>query len=362
MKQAALYQKFKNKIVRCQVCQRRCFIGEDKVGFCQSRLNKEGKLYTLLYGITNSPIQIDPIEKKPFYHFKPGSLVASIGSFGCNFRCRQCLNWWCSWGEPAMSNLKKFAKIQDPKLKANSLRLTAQNPASPSQLVKTIVEAGYQGIAFTYNEPVIWIEFTRDLAALAKKAGLYTVFVTKGSWTKETLDYSGPYLDAANIDFKGFSEKTYQKMGAFFGQIPKMAKYAQEKHQIHLEITTLLIPGINDDPKELEKMTEWIVKYLGPDTPWHLSQFDPEASPDKQFQKIPFTLVEQLQKAAEIGKKTGLNHIYIWAPNDFYSRGDLICPKCQKVCLKRSGWEPTEIKITKEGRCQFCEYKLKVVL
>lgn len=351
MKQAALYQKLKNKIVRCQVCQRRCLIGEGKIGFCQSRLNKEGKLYTLLYGITNSPIQVDPIEKKPFYHFKPGSSVASIGSFGCNFRCRQCLNWWCSWGEPATGNLEK--------LRISSLSSTA---ISPQEIIKTTVEAGYLGIAFTYNEPTIWIEFARDLAVLAKKADLYTVFITNGSWTKETLDYIGPYLDAANIDFKGFSEKTYQKMGAFFGQIPEMAKYAQKKHQIHLEITTLLIPEINDDLKELEKMTDWMVKYLGPDTPWHLSQFDPEASPDRQFQEIPFTSVEQLEKAAEIGKKAGLNHLYIWAPNDFYSRGDLICPKCRKVCLKRSGWEPIETKITKEGRCQFCGYKLKIVL
>jgi len=355
MKEAVLYQKLKNKIVRCQVCQRRCLLLKDKIGFCRSRLNKSGKLYSLLHGIINGPIQIDPIEKKPFYHFKPGSLVASIGSFGCNFRCKQCLNWWCSWGEPATGELKKLAQ---PK----SLKLKAKSSISPGEIIKTINEAGYQGIAFTYNEPVIWVEFAHDLAVLAKKAGLYPVFVTNGSWTKEALDYLGPYLDAANIDFKGFSEKTYQKQGAFFGQVPEMTIYAQKKYQIHLEITTLLIPGINDHPEELKKMARWISKNLGPDTPWHLSQFDPEAAPDKEFQKIPFTSVEQLEKAAEIGEKAGLNHVYIWAPNSYYSRSNMICPKCKRIVIKRLGWQPIEVKITKEGKCQFCGYELRIVL
>lgn len=355
MKEAVLYQKFKNKAVCCRVCQKRCFILPGKTGFCQSKLNKDGRLYTLLYGITNAPIQIDPIEKKPFYHFKPGSLVASIGSYGCNFRCKQCLNWWCSWGEPATGELKKLAEDKSSKLKAKSLSF-------PEEIIRTITQAGYQGIAFTYNEPVIWAEFVYDLATQAKKAGLYTVFVTNGSWTKETLDYLGPYLDAANIDFKGFSDTTYQKMGAFFGQIPEMAKYAQEKYKIHLEITTLLIPGINDHPKELKKMAEWITKNLGPDTPWHLSQFDPEAAPDKDFQKIPFTSVEQLKEAAEIGEKAGLNHIYLWAPSSNYSRSKMICPKCHKVVINRLGWQPLEIKITGEDKCQFCGYKLKIIL
>lgn len=383
MKEAVLYQKLEDQVVRCHVCQRRCHILPEKVGFCRSRLNQNGRLYSLLYGITNNPIQVDPIEKKPFYHFKPGSLVASIGSFGCNFRCKQCLNWWCSWGEPATTNLKSQSANRRTNLKSGIL---------PKEIIKTIVETGYQGIAFTYNEPVIWAELVYDLVVLAKKTkigisgqglvtkdqwpvnnrspitsrrsqiGLYTVFVTNGSWTKETLDYLGPYLDATNIDFKGFSEKTYIKQGAFFGQIPQMAKYAQEKYKIHLEITTLLIPGINDNPKELKKMAEWITKNLGPDTPWHLSQFDPKASPDKEFQKIPFTSVEQLKKAAEIGEKAGLNHVYIWAPNSRYSRGNLICPKCKRIVLKRLSWQPVETKISQDRKCLFCGYKLRVVL
>jgi len=354
MHEAILYQKLKNKTVKCQVCQRRCVISDGQVGFCLSRVNKNGQLYSLLYGIVNGHLQVDPIEKKPFYHFKPGSQVVSVGSFGCNFRCQQCLNWWTSWGQPATANLEKLAKEK-------SWPLESCLEIQPEKIIDLVIEKGYQGIALTYNEPVIWLEFAYDLAKLAKKANLYTVFVTNGSWTKESLDLIGPYLDAVNIDFKGFSKKTYTKQNAFFGEIPGLAIYAQKKG-IFLEITTLLIPGINDDPGELKKMAAWIVKNLGPDTPWNLSQYDPEAAPDNKFQIIPFTTVAQLEKAAEIGKKAGLNHIYLWAPNSGYSSSDTLCPNCKKIVIKRDGWEPSEIKITQEGKCQFCGYKLNIVL
>ncbi len=350
MQEANLYQKLKNKTVRCQVCQRNCLISEGKVGFCLSRLNQGGRLFTLLYGVIAGGIQIDPIEKKPFYHFKPGSLVASVGSFGCNFRCKQCLNWWSSWGEPGTkqlnflaSNYHQFKKIK------------------PENIIKTIIKSGYLGIAFTYNEPVIWVEFAHDLARLAKKAGLYTVFVTNGSWTQRTIDYLAPFIDAANIDFKGFSEKTYQKQAAYFGQVPEMAVYAQKKG-IFLEITSLIIPGVNDNPEELKKMADWIVKNLGPDTPWHFSQFDPQAAPDKKFQKIPFTRIKDLEKASEIGRSAGLKHVYIWAPDSSYSQSDTFCPKCKNFVIKRAGWQPEKIDIDFPGNCRFCGYKLKIIL
>lgn len=307
MKKALVFQKLAHLQVRCGICQRRCVIAEGNTGFCQNKINQNGTLYTLNYGQITG-IQIDPVEKKPFYHFHPGSLVASIGGYGCNFRCKQCLNWWCSYS-PTRPPL---------------ISISAEN------LIKEIKKTKCPGVAFTYNEPVIWSEFVLEVAKLAKKAGLFTVFVTNGSWTKETLDIIGPFIDAANIDFKGFSKTTYQKQGAFFGQIPKMAIYAQKKYQIHLEITTLLIPGINDNPVELKKMTVWIAKNLGPKTPLHFSQFDPQAAPDKDFQKIPSTTVVQLEKAALIARQTGLYFVYIWAPNDNYSQGDLICPKCQE--------------------------------
>lgn len=346
MREALVYEKLKKNFVRCSVCQRRCSISDGQTGFCQTKINRKGKLYTLNYGLIQG-VQVDPIEKKPFYHFHPGTLVPSIGSFGCNFRCKQCLNFWCSWSDQAAQVLTSAVSV---------------SPISPTSLISQIRETGPRGIAFTYNEPVIWAEYVLDAAKLAKKEGFFTLFVTNGSWTRETLDKIGPFIDAANIDFKGFSVKTHAKMGALFGEIPQMAKYAREKYQIFLEITTLLIPGINDDPKELKEMTGWLAKNLGPKTPWHLSQFDPDLAPDPEFQKIPFTTVEQLEKAAKIGQESGLRFIYIWAPNANFSLGDTFCPKCQTLCIKRSGWKPEILAVDKKGNCGKCGEGLNLVL
>ncbi|HUS60330.1 MAG TPA: AmmeMemoRadiSam system radical SAM enzyme [Nevskiaceae bacterium] len=349
-----LYQKLGANKIRCLACQRKCLILPDKVGFCLTRQNKQGKLYALNYGLITG-VQIDPIEKKPLYHFYPGSPVASVGSYGCNFHCKQCLNYSHSWGEPATRILKQQA------MGKNKSTNTAE------QLVKQIKKNDYPGIAFTYNEPATNPEFIHDTAKMAKKEDLFTVFVTNGSWTKEALDYYGKYIDAANIDFKGFTKTIYAKMGAFFGQIPKMAKYAQEKYKIHLEITTLLIPSINDNPRGLKKMTEWMVRNLGPKTPWHLSRFDPHAAPDEKFAKIPPTSVEQLKKAAEIGQKAGLKFIYIWAPDanipgGFYSQADTACPGCGNLAISRTGWQPHILGVNKDGNCPDCEENLNVKL
>lgn len=354
MKEALVYQKLSRKKVRCQVCQRRCLIADGQTGFCLTKLNQKGKLYSLNYGLLNSPPQADPIEKKPFYHFLPGTLTFSIGSFGCNFRCKQCLNWWCSWGEPATSVLRKVRPFPEAKINY-----------SPNELIDMAKKSGYRSIAFTYNEPVVWAEYVLDCAKLAKKEKLATLFVTNGSWAKETLDKIGPYIDAANIDFKGFSAKTYAKMGAFFGQIPEMAKYAQEKYNIFIEITTLLIPGINDSKKELSEMTHWIAKNLGPKTPWHLTRFGPENAPDPKFALIPPTSVKQLETAATIGKENGLQFIYIWAPGEdlaggVYTKGDTYCPKCGNMAVSRSLWEPAILGVDQNGHCQDCGEDLNI--
>ena len=354
MTKALVYEKLKNNLVRCQVCQRSCLIPEGKIGFCLTKLNKKEELFSLNYGLIKG-VQLDPIEKKPFYHFHPGAWVPSIGSFGCNFRCKQCLNWECSWGEPAQTLLRKIMAGEPAKI------------IEPEQLISDLKKTGYKSIAFTYNEPVVWAEYVLDAARLAKQKGLFTVFVTNGSWSKKTLDKIGPYIDAANIDFKGFSDKTYNKMGAFFGQIPQMAKYAQEKYNIFIEITTLLIPGINDDKEELKEMTEWMVKNLGPKTPWHLSRFDPELAPDKDFQKIQPTSVKALDKAALIGRKSCLKFVYIWAPgNDIkrglYSQGNTFCPKCGKLAIERSAWQPKLVNVDKDGCCLSCHEDLNIKL
>ncbi|MFH1840735.1 MAG: AmmeMemoRadiSam system radical SAM enzyme [Candidatus Shapirobacteria bacterium] len=288
MTKTVLFQKLAGQKVKCLACQRYCQIEPGKRGFCQTRSNRGNQLYSLTYGQITG-VQIDPIEKKPLKHFQPGSLVASIGSWGCNFRCQQCLNYWSTW-TPTLPPLIKI---------------------SPPKLIEQILTGGWPGIAFTYNEPAINPEFVHDVAKLAKKAGLYTVMVTNGSWSQEALDYYGKFIDAANIDFKGWSEKTCAKFGGRFGQIPQMAKYAQDKFKIHLEITTLVIPAINDSQKELKKMTRWMVENLGPETPWHLIAFNPLLSATERFRRLRPPTAKELKKIVAIGRQAGLKRIYV---------------------------------------------------
>jgi pyruvate formate lyase activating enzyme len=335
--ESLLYKKLGGKKIQCQACQRECLISDQQVGFCLARQNLGGALESLLYGQITG-IQVDPIEKKPFYHFKPGSLVATIGSWGCNFRCKQCLNFASSWG--ATEELKKLKEEREKG------QITETKAAE--EIAQTIVNEGYSGLAFSYNEPTIWAEFANQIAREFKTRTTlenpFAVFVTNGSWTKETIDLLAPNIDA------------------FLGIIPETTSYAQKKG-IFLELTTLLIPGINDDPDELSDLADWIAKDLGPDTPWHLSQFDPLLAPDPEFQKIPFTTAEELKHAASIGEKAGLHHIYIWAPEAGCNRSDTLCPNCRNIVIKRNGgWQPKEIKIKKDGHCQFCNFKLNVIL
>lgn len=340
-----LYQKKPNQNLKCLVCQRGCQISPGKVGFCKTKKNQNGKLKDLVYGIITG-YQVDPIEKKPLYHVLPGAQVLSIGSFGCNYRCKQCLNYTCSYGEVAQKTLDRLAS------QAKTKRI------KPSQVVSRALEIGLPGIAYTYNEPTIWSPFAHDVAKLAKAQGLLNVFVSNGSWTKPTINRLAPLIDAANIDLKGFSKKTYQKQGAFWGNILDNLKHAFKKG-IFLELTTLLIPGVNDSEEELKKLTKWVASQLDPQVPWHLSQFSPELSPDPDFQKIPQTPVKTLKKAAEIGKKTGLKHIYVWAPNSNFSQGETTCPQCQAVLVKRSGWQPKTSNLNSQnGQCKKCGQKI----
>lgn len=360
VKKARLFKKLPQKQVQCLACQRYCQIASGKVGFCQTRLNKNGQLYALTYGILNG-IQIDPIEKKPLYHFYPGTSCLSIGSYGCNYRCKQCLNWHCSWGSPANEILKKLI--------TNSSLLTTEI-IPPKRIVDLAIQKNIPGIAFTYNEPSIWPEYVYDVAKLAKEKGLYTVFVTNGSWSKECLEYLAPVIDACNIDIKGFYPQTYQKMGAFFGQILEVTQLVVKKYKIFTELTTLIIPTINDSEKELKTIARWIVKNLGPEIPWHLSRFDPGLAPDQQFQNLPTTPIEILKKAYDIGKNTGLYFVYVWAPpkkwtEELFSIGDTFCPQCGKLIIKRSGWQPELVgikKIREKVNCQFCQTKLNLIL
>jgi len=361
MKKAKLFKKLDNGKVKCLACQRFCLILPGQVGFCGARLNKNGNLFSLTYGILNG-LQVDPIEKKPLYHFCPGTSVLSIGSYGCNYRCKQCLNHWCSWGSPADMILRGLKSDKDISFRKDYF--------SPQAIVNTVLNNGYPGIAFTYNEPAIWPEYVYDVASLAKKNGLYTVFVSNGSWSQQCLAYLAPVIDAVNIDIKGFFQKTYQKMNGFFGDILTMTELAVKKYKIFSELTTLIIPNINDSENELKQIANWICDKLGPKIPWHLSKFDPNLANDNYFKKLEPTSITSLQTAYKIGKKAGLKHVYVWAPSralgeSLFAVGDTNCSKCDRLIIKRDGWIPDFIgvkKIKNQAYCKYCHQKLNLVL
>lgn len=339
MQETIFYQKLSSQKVRCEVCSRNCLISEGQKGFCQTRFNKNGKLYSEIYGKISYGLQIDPIEKKPMYHFFPGTNVLSFGSVGCNFRCKQCLNYDTTY-------------LFDPKNSDSQLEIKA------TEIIAKAKDHHLPGIAFTYNEPTINLEFIHDVAILARKNKLYTVLVTNGYLTEKSLDYLGPYIDAYSVDFKGFSDRSYLAQGNNIKAqiIFDLTKRALKKWGMKIEITTLLIPGINDDEKELEKMARWITENLGHNTPWHLSQYSPELAPDSKFRKIGKTPVFLLQKVYDIGRKAGLNFVFAWAPQDHFAINDSVCPSCQNLLIQRNSWQPEIINLDPEGNCVKCHY------
>jgi len=260
MKQAVLYEKLGNDLVRCTACSWHCRIAPNQVGICATRLNQKGKLYSLVYGLAIG-LHLDPVEKKPLFHFYPGEKLLSFGTCGCNFGCLFCQNW-------EMSNQIKNQKSKIKNLKkelTNFIKAMSQK-ITPKEIVEMAIFAGAKGIAYTYNEPAIFIEFAHDCMVLAKKKGLKNVFVSNGFESKESFDYIKDYLDAINIDLKSFQSSFYQKIC--------LAKIEPVKENIkryfaggiETEVTTLVIPGYNDSQKELEQIAQFLVS-ISPQNP-----------------------------------------------------------------------------------------------
>lgn len=336
-KEALLYIKQAKGLVRCQLCCHRCLIAPGKRGICSVRENQGGTLYSLNYGLAIAA-NVDPIEKKPLFHFLPGTKSFSIATAGCNFRCAFCQNW-------DISQITKGASGQ----------IIGQK-LPPEKVVKKAQETGCQSIAYTYTEPTIFFEYAYDTAKLAKKKGLANIFVTNGYQTSQTIKMMKGLIDAANVDLKSFSEKFYQEVcGAKLLPVLESIKNMY-RVGIHLEITTLVVPGQNDSEKELGQIARFIAK-VDKNIPWHISRFHPDY---KMIDSSP-TPLETLEMAYQVGKSAGLKFVYLG--NIITEKGEnTYCPKCQTLNIKRFGYQTEILAFDQKGRCQNCGENLGIVV
>ncbi len=334
MHEAMLYEKLSDSRVRCGTCQWRCRIGPDKFGVCGMYQNKGGALYNLNYAKVSS-VAADPIEKKPLFHFFPGTLALSLGTLGCNFHCQHCQNWEISTANGS-SLWQGCREIQ---------------PQASIELAK---KYHCQGIAWTYNEPAIWFEYTLDSARLAKENNLYTVYVTNGYATPEALDTIGPYLDAWRVDIKGFSDHFYRELARVphWREILAVAKRAKAKWNMHVEVVTNIIPTMNDDDEQLEGIASWIRDELGELTPWHVTRFYPH----HHLSHLPPTPVATLEHAYEIGQKAGLKFVYVGNVAGHNSEST-VCYSCGNIIVQRVGYQ-TKVVGLEDSKCKFCGAEL----
>lgn len=346
MKEAVLYEQLPKGAVRCNICQVRCVIQEGKRGVCRTRWNKDGRLYTLIYGVTSS-VCVDPVEKKPLYHFFPGTAILSAGTRGCNFACPGCQNWQISHDSPLLEETLDFTNIEhlDLQTAINMERMT------PAESVAYAQAYGCQGICWTYNDPSIWFEHTYEAARLAKKAGLYTAYITNGYSTPEALDVIGPYLDAFRVDIKGFSKESYYKVSkrARFEGILEVTKRAKYKWGMHVECVTNVTPTINDSAEMLRGIAGWIRTELGEFTPWHVTRFYPYLD----LSHLPPTPISTLERTYEIGREEGLKYVYMGnVPGHPFE--DTYCHRCGTLVIRRRGFAIAQVDLKPGGYCAQC--------
>lgn len=289
-----LQERLDNGTTRCNLCLWRCKIGHGQRGFCQAHVNRHGTLYNLSYGIL-SAVDVAAIEDKPVRHYRPGTRVMSIGSYGCNFRCGGCHNLEISWGVTALDELARG-------------ECTAAY-ATPEQMVQAALRQKVQGIAFTYSEPAVWLEYVIDVSALAHEAGLYTVYVSNSFVTDEALEMMAPHVNVLCSDVKSLRNEFYReicrpaRVEQVLGSIAKAAELG-----IHVETRTNVIPGKNDDPGELKAIARWIHDHLGADSPWHITRFFPAY----KLSHVPATPPETLHQARTDALAAGLRNVYVY--------------------------------------------------
>lgn len=322
--------------VDCGVCPRRCHIGRGKAGVCRARVNRDGVLDAILYGRSCS-VAADPIEKKPLFHFFPGSTVLSLGTVGCTFMCGHCQNW-----QIAHADARTMARELRELPVANLPVLASHNDCA--------------GVAWTYNEPTVWLEYVLDGARVAHEHGLYTVMVTNGFITEEALDIIGPHIDAYRVDVKAFSDEAYRRLCrvSSFRPVLAAAARAMHVHGCHVEIVTNIIPEFNDDDATLRAIAEWIVAELGAKTPWHVTRF----MPCLELASLPPTPIADLECAVAIGKKAGLQFVYVGnVPG--HSGQNTLCPRCGRLVARRTGYRVEDLAI-RGSFCDMCGEDLNV--
>ena len=333
IKEGVLFDQLPNNRARCNVCSHRCNIGEGKIGICGTRKNISGKVHSIIYNTVSSEA-VDPIEKKPLYHFLPGTLSYSLGTIGCNFRCEHCQNW----------------NISQVKLEGSyTMEIT------PEEAVRRAKDSGCKSISWTYNEPAIWHEYTYDSAVLAKKAGLRTVYVTNGYITPEALQRISHYLDAYRVDIKSFSESFYRKIcSARLAPVLESTRMAKGLG-MHVEVITLIIPGRNDSQEEITQLVKWVHDNLGENTPIHFTRFHPMY----QMKDVYSTPVEMLEKAYDLAKHEGMRFVYIGnVPGHKYE--NTYCPECNALLIDRTALTVSEYNI-KKGKCHRCGEKIPII-
>ncbi len=331
----SLYEKLENNRVRCFSCGHCCPIPEGQPGVCKVRFNRGGTLYAP-WGYT-AGMQCDPIEKKPFFHAYPGALAYSFGMLGCDLHCGYCQNWVTSQA------------LRDPNAVSPPLE------TSPEALVRDALDQGAKVLVSTYNEPLITSEWAVAVFKEARAAGLVTGFVSNGNSTPQVLEYLRPHLDLYKVDLKSFDDRHYHELGGRIGPILDSIRRIHASG-LWLEIVTLLIPGFNDSPDELRRLTEFVAE-VSPDIPWHVTAFhtDYKMQGDGQRNTTP----EDLMRAVEIGRQTGLRYIYAGnLPGMVGGTEDTRCPQCGETLIRRYGYLIEDYRLTPDGRCPHCSCQI----
>ncbi len=314
--------------VQCDLCPRFCKLREGQRGLCFVRANQGGQVVLTTYG-RSSGYCVDPIEKKPLNHFLPGTPVLSFGTAGCNLACKFCQNW----------DISKSRETD-----------TLADEAPPEKIARVAKALGCRSVAYTYNDPVIFLEYAVDTAKACRELGIRSVAVTAGYITEEPRKEFFSWMDAANVDLKAFTEDFYWKVtGGHLQPVLDTLKYIRHETDVWLEITTLLIPGLNDSDEELHAMAEWVVKELGPDVPWHFTAFHP----DWKMRDRPPTPPETLTRARRIAMQHGVRYAYTGNVHDEEGQSTY-CHQCGKRLIGRDWYVITEWALTADGRCPQC--------